>query len=61
MGARRLTGFIRLFNLGGGRAKRESVRMQAARRNCAGGNIVLQKRKRRAIWLELCIYRPDTE
>lgn len=42
-GRKALNGLYKAFNLGGGRAKRESVRMQAARRNCAGGNIVLQK------------------
>ena len=43
MGARRLTGFIRLLIWAAAVQKGKACAREAARRNCAGGNIVLQK------------------
>lgn len=42
-GRKALNGLYKAFNLGGGRAKRESVRMQRRGEIAQGGNIVLQK------------------
>lgn len=61
MGARRLTGFIRLLIWAAAVQKGKACACSGAAKLRRGVILCYKKTQRRAIWLELCIYRPDTE
>lgn len=61
MGARRLTGFIRLLIWAAAVQKGKACACRQRGEIAQGVILCYKKTQRRAIWLELCIYRPDTE